>query len=624
MATKQETQAKASLSTSRKWVFTLLTLLIPVFLFVSLELGLRWGGYGGDLRLFQKFDGYGGGELYVPNPNFAARYFVNVRLVPTPSRDGFLVEKPENGLRLFVMGESTTAGYPYGFNGMFSRVVKDALSDVLPGDSVEVVNIATSAVNSYTIFDQVDEILEHQPDGILLYLGHNEFYGALGVASSESLGAFPGFVRFYLQLQRLRTFLLLREGIGKLAALFADGEQSGTLMQRVVREQSIALDSDLYKMGRNQFESNLEVILGKFKEAGVPVFIASVTSNIRDQEPFVSIDSELYPPAQVVFDQAEQLLAQGDTTAARTSFQLARDLDALRFRATDDFNKLIKEMAERHQARYVPVAEAFEAASPGGLVGKNLMLEHLHPNDTGYHLMGKTFYEAIVEDGFFGRQAQPYRLQPWEVYNERMVLSEFDQRSVWHRLQVLMQSWPFVKEQTYDYRSDYQVKDKIDSTAYAFVNGTLNWEKSKVELGEWYEKQGRMEEAILEYRGLLRDQPHNDTPRLYIARILLDQGDYQQAYPLLKRAYEISPSAYGTKMLGALEVDRNNLDEGIRLLEQSVSLKSDDPQTLFNLSGAYALKGDFTKAIEFAEKTRQISPTFPGLAAWMQQLDRVR
>jgi tetratricopeptide (TPR) repeat protein len=612
------------MSASKKWVFSALALSIPVLLFAALEIGLRWGGYGGDLRLFQKFDGYGGGALNVPNPNFAARYFVNVRLIPTPSRDSFLLEKPKNGLRLFVMGESTTAGYPYGFNGMFSRVVKDVLSDVLPNDSVEVVNIATSAVNSYTIFDQVDEVLEQQPDGVLLYLGHNEFYGALGVASSESLGAFPGFVRFYLQLQRLRTFLLLREGIGKLAALFADEEQSGTLMQRVVREQSIALDSDLYKMGRKQFESNLEVILGKFQKAGVPVFIASVTSNIRDQAPFASIDSELYPPAQVVYDQAQSLLAQGDTSAARSSFKLARDLDALRFRATDDFNLLIKEMAERHKARYVPVAEAFEAASPGGLVGSNLMLEHLHPNDTGYHLMGKTFFEAIAQDGFFGRQAQVYRLRAWENYKERMVLSEFDQRSVWHRLQVLMQSWPFVKEQTTDYRSSYQIQDKIDSTAYAFVNGTLNWEKSKVSLGEWYEQQGRLDEAILEYRGLLRDQPHNDTPRLFIARILLDQGDYQQAYPLLKRAYEISPSAYGTKMLGALEVDRNNLDEGIRLLEQSVALKSDDPQTLFNLSGAYALKGDMNKAIEFASRTRQISPNFPGLNAWMQQLERVR
>lgn len=572
------------------------------------------------MGLFTKFQGYGGGELYNPNPNFAARYFVNVRLVPTPSRDGFLVDKPDNGLRLFVMGESTTAGYPYGFNGMFSRVVRDALVDVLPNDSVEVVNVATSAVNSYTVFDQVDEILAHEPDGVLIYLGHNEFYGALGVASSESLGAFPGFVRWYLKLQRMRSFLLLRDAVGSVAGLFAGKPDEGTLMQRVVREQQIPLDSDLYQMGRRQFESNLDAVLSKFKDAGVPVYIASVTSNILDQPPFESVDSEVYPPAHVVFAEAQNLLAQGDTSAARRSFKLARDLDALRFRATDDFNRVIKDAADRHQAVYVPVAEAFEAASPGGLVGMNLMLEHLHPNNTGYHLMGKVFYEAISENGFFGRTAQSQRLADWDEYKSRMYLSEFEHQSVWHRLQVLMQSWPFVKEQTTDYRQTYIPKDRVDSTAYDFVNGSVNWEKSKVELGNWYERQGRYDEAILEYRGLSRDQPQNDSPMLFVARILLDRGDYAQALPLLETAYRISPSAYGTKMLGALEVDRNNLERGIELLEISLSMRSDDPQTTFNLSGAWALKGDYAKALDYANKTEAINPRFPGLQGLKQQL----
>ncbi len=620
MPRKKSLSKQPELSTSKRRAFTAAALSMPLILFLLLEIGLRIGGYGGDLNLFMKFAGYGGGELYTPNPNYAARYFVNVRLIPTPSRDSFLVEKPDNGLRLFVMGESTTAGYPYGFNGMFSRVLRDALIDVLPNDSVEVVNVATSAVNSYTVFDQTDDILRHEPDGVLIYLGHNEFYGALGVASSESLGAFPGFVRFYLKLQRLRTFLLLRDAVASLAGLFAGDPSEGTLMQRVVREQQIPLDSDLYKMGRRQFESNLDAILSKFREAGVPVFIASVTSNTIDQPPFESVDTEMYPPAHVVYAEAQNLLAQGDTSAARRSFKLARDLDALRFRATDDFNLVIKDVAKRHNAVYVPVAEAFEAASPGGMVGMNLMLEHLHPNDTGYHLMGKVFYESVAANGFFGRSANPEHLEDWAVYKDRMYLSAFEHRSVWHRLQVLMQSWPFVKEQLTDYRTSYVPADMIDSTAYSFVNGDVNWEKSKVDLGEWYERNGRHDEAILEYRGLMRDQPQNDSPMLFVARILLDRGDYSQALPLLETAYRISPSAYGLKMLGALEIDRNNLDRGIELLEKSLSMRADDPQTTFNLSGAWALKGDYAKALDYANKTEALNPRFPGLQGLKQQL----
>lgn len=620
MAKKASAPSSPPLSKGKKRIFTLAALSIPLLLFGLLEIGLRLGGYGGNLDLFIRSAGYGGGAIYVPNPHFAARYFVNITVIPTPSRDAFLVEKPENGLRLFVLGESTTAGYPYSFNGMFSRVVRDALGDVLPSDSVEVVNVATSAVNSYTVYDQVDEILKHDPDGVLIYLGHNEFYGALGVASTESLGAFPGFVRFYLKLQQMRTFILLRDLMGRVAATFAGREQRGTLMERVVREQTIVYGSDLYDMGKRQFESNLDATLAKLADAGVPVYIASVTSNVLDQKPFESLPTDSLPGADQVYAQAQEALSTGDTSAARAAFVRAKDLDALRFRATEEFNEVIRQAAGRHGATYVPVAEAFQAASPGGLVGHNLMLEHLHPNDTGYHLMGRTFFEAIDQTGYFGRSAQPGRLQSWDEYKERMYLSEFDQRSVWHRLQLLMQAWPFVKNQTMDYRKGYHPVGKVDSAAFHFVNGDLTWDKAKVEIADWYEKRGEYDKALVEYHGLMRDQPHNDSPYLFAARILLDQGDYAQALPLLEAAYRISPSAYGMKMLGALEVDRGNLDRGIELLEKSLEMKADDPQTTFNLSGAWALKGDFDKARDYARRTESLSARFPGLQAWKQQL----
>jgi len=620
MAVSKPKAANTTLSPGKRRAFMAIAVAIPVLIFVFLEIGLRIGGYGGDQSLFKRSAGFGGGALYVPNPNFASRYFVNIKLVPTPSRDAFLVEKPDNSLRLFVLGESTTAGYPYGFNGMFSRVVRDALGDVLPSDTVEVINVATSAINSYTVFDQVGDILKYEPDGILIYLGHNEFYGALGIASTESLGAFPGFVRFYLKLQQMRTFLLLRDVMGSFMSLFSTNTGSGTLMQQVVREQIIPFKSQTYDMGKRQFESNLSVILSRFKDAKVPVYISSVTSNIVDQPPFESIATDSMPAADEVFRHAQERLADGDTSAAVPLFKQARDLDALRFRATDEFNGVIRDAAQKYGAVYVPVAEAFEEASPGGLIGYNLMLEHLHPNDTGYHLMGRVFFETIAANGYFGRNPSPEKLDSWENYRHRMYLSDFDQRSVWHRLKLLMQAWPFVKEQSSDYRRSYVVSGTIDSTAFQFVNGDVSWERAKVALGTWYENTGQTELALTEYYGLMRDQPHNDSPMLFSARILLDRGDYTRALPLLERAYEISPSAYGTKMLGALEVDRGNLDRGIELLEKSLTLKSDDAQTTFNLSGAYALNGNIEKARELATRTESLNPRFPGLREWKSQL----
>ena len=47
---------------------------------------------------------------------------------------------------------------------------------------------AMTATNSFTTLDFARELVDCQPDLYIVYDGHNEFYGALGVASRESPG----------------------------------------------------------------------------------------------------------------------------------------------------------------------------------------------------------------------------------------------------------------------------------------------------------------------------------------------------------------------------------------------------------------------------------------------------
>lgn len=96
------------------------------------------------------------------------------------------------------------------------------------------------------------------------------------------------------------------------------------------------------------------------------------------------------------------------------------------------------------------------------------------------------------------------------------------------------------------------------------------------------------------------------------------------AEPLLRKAYAINPrDAFITKMLGAIEVQQGNAKEGIRFLEESRRLNPSDPQMLYNLSGAYGIDKQFGKALEIAQKVRQVNPRFPGNEAWIQQLQTI-
>ncbi|MEQ9310103.1 MAG: tetratricopeptide repeat protein [Balneolaceae bacterium] len=615
-------QPKAPLSSKKKVLFYTITFSIPILFFLIIELVLRGTNYLGNTDLFVD-PNIPSAEYLIPNPNFAARYFFYTKTIPNPSIDAFLKNKPENGYRVFAMGGSSAAGYPYGFNGTYSRVVQDVLQDAMPDREVEVINVSISAISSYTLFDQVDEIMEHKPDAILIYAGHNEFYGALGVGSNENLGGFPGFVRFYLKLQRFKTFMLLRNIIVDSGIWFAETfsdekiDQSATLMERIVNSRSIELGSPQYELAMAQFESNLSEIVTKFGEEEIPVFVGSVASNLKDHSPFVSIEGGDQPPAKQVYEEAIQEYENQNYAKALEKFTLAKNLDGLKFRAPSQINEIIKSTASDYDwVQYVPAEEELVKFTSDGIIGFDLMLEHLHPNQQGYFLLGKAFSESILS---YNEIVPDQNLN---TYKDRMFFSEFDVRVAWHRVATLKQSFPFVMGAKPElYVKSYSAISLADSLAVRTVHYNKNWDESKVELAQAYQKQSRYDEAILEYRGLIRNQPWNDSPYVFAARIYLEQNDFDNAEPLLLNAFEINPNdAFITKMLGAIEVHKGNSVKGIEYLERSRKINPNDPQMLYNLSGAYGTNLQLEKALETANQVISINPNFPGIQAWKAQL----
>jgi lysophospholipase L1-like esterase len=646
---------RSTRSNKRTILFYGITAAIPLIFFLLLETGLRWGNYMGDLALFSD-PGIGKNEYYLPNPNFAARYFFYTKTVPSPSIDVFKQEKTPDIYRVFAMGGSSAAGYPYGFNGTYSRVVKDILQDRMPNKQVEVVNVGISAISSYTLYDQVAEILQQKPDAILIYAGHNEFYGALGVGSNENLGGFPWFVRGYLKLQQYKTFLLLRNtlvGAGKwTASLFGAQEidPNATLMERIINSRSIALDGPKHQLAMHQFDSNLSAILEEFTQQGIPVWLGSLASNYKDQAPFVDVPDALdaqeqpLPLASTIFQEGQSLLVNGDADAAQNQFAYAKDLDGLKFRAPESINQIIREKAtEYEQVHYVPVYETFVEHSPNGIVGNELMLEHLHPNAKGYFLMGASFAQAMLENERLAEWVHPplnnieserqtgnglieqnLIKQEFEAYEQGMYLSDFDHRVAYHRVRTLKQGFPFVlSNNARPYQQGYKPTGPADSLAFLAVHASKSWDESKVELGGIYERNNEPEKAFLEYMGLIRNQPWNDSPYVFAARVRLNQNDFDAAEPLLEQAYSIQPKeGYTTKMLGAIMVQKGDLERGITLLLESRALSPRDPQMLYNLSGAYGLNKNYTKALEIAEEVIAINPNFPGIQQWKAQLQR--
>lgn len=617
-------QPARALSRKKRIAFTLIALSLPFVLLACLEAGLRIAHYGKPTPLFEAPTAFDGHYL-APAQNVAARFFPSEQFPPTPPNDLFLAEKPEHSLRIFALGESSTAGFPYPPNAMFTRFVADALSDALPRDTVEVVNLGIAATNSYALVDFTSEVIAQKPDAILIYSGHNEYYGALGVGSTESLGAFPGFVRVYLRLQRLKTLLLFRNSIRAVAGLFRRRDTSDTSspsrMESVARDQRIELDGNTYSAGTNQFESNLAIVLARFHDAGIPVFIGSLVSNIRDQQPLAFLsEGGAITGAKATFDSAALLLAAGDSSAAKPMFERARDLDVVRFRAPSVFNTIIRRQAARHSAVYVPVAETFASASMHGIPGSDLILEHVHPNARGYALLGQAFVEAMRISAV-PKAADFTRLRPWTEYQQRMSLTEFDERIALHEVKTVTTRWPFVafsKQQ--DYRGTYKPTDKADSLAFLVSRGGLTWTAAKSTLAEHYARAGKVDEAVREYDGLIRNFPHSEPPLSLAAKVLLGAQQNERALPYLERAFAVKPTGYNAFALGVIALRQRQGERAVELLQTSLRIAPRTPDALYQLSLAYAFTRNADGARQSAMALHQIAPGYPGLAGWMQVL----
>lgn len=637
-AAKPPAKTPAVLSKRKKMIFRAVMIIIPFLFFLVLELLLRLFNYGQEIPLFKTFES--NPAYYAINPQVGRRYFPSSNVTPAVAvTDIFLKQKPAQGFRVFVLGGSSAAGYPYMFNGSFSSILKVILKEYYPDKYIEIVNLAMPAVCSYTVRDIARSLADYQPDLILIYAGHNEFYGGLGVASTESLGHSRRLVNLYLGLGNYKTLQLVGDGVlllrKSIRNIFDNGEKpTGTLMERMAQNREIPYGSDLFRKAGEIFRGNIGDVIDYSQEHHIPVMIATLVSNIRDQAPFVdvfanpqtkeqwkrqfnmaenSFQSQNYGaalqavqrcieldslPASPYFLQGEIYEAAGDTSAAYRSFYRAKEFDGLRFRASELLNREIAEMGKREGVTVVPVKAAFEAKSPGRLPGKSLLLEHLHPNLDGYALMAKTFAEAIAAGNYLKLPlASP---GPDSLWRSQIGVTEVDLETAKIRIDVLMRSWPFT-DQAPPSKEQYHLENAgaIQNLALQFWKEEITWEQMHVQAAEYYTREKQWEKAEREYRALIQATPVNTSPYIFLGRLLMNRKKWEEALTILQQAiqYEVEPVTL--KMIGSIYLLQGEGGKALVYLEQAQKAVPGDSQLQLQLAQAYALQGDFIRANEY-------------------------
>jgi len=656
----QNPDSNVPLSGNKLWAFRLGAVLVPVILLILFEGVLRISGYGSYPPLFSPIDGY---ESYLqPDEDVAARYFTTIESIPGIPFDSFHRVKPDSALRVIIQGGSTAAGFPFYFGGSFPDMLEQRLLMTFPGRQVEVINTAMAAVNSYTLLDFVDEIIAQDPDLVVIYAGHNEYYGALGVGSTQLLGRNPALIRLYLTLKPLRTVQLLQNIIQNVMAWFgssgSDEPSGATLMQNMVGEQRIPFGSELYHDGVEQFRSNMDRLLARYRKAGIPVLIGTVASNERDHPPFISgvADPASTSDVRSGLQEALNLQAAGDTTQAleRISgvleshseyaaawyararmldglgrideaahdYREARLRDELRFRAPDAINDVIQELSNRHDAVLVDTEAALRAASPGGIPGREMMLEHLHPTIQGYFIISDAFYRAMARNELRSEAGYDWS-QPVSSHDARrnLLVTSIDSLAGLYRVQQLMKAWPF--------QPAGRASGGIDTLAAGTIAGSLalqvyQRELTRLQALDQFQQAavsaGNARVALQSIFAIIQRYPFLPGPYLSAANIQMALRQYAQAEQYVMASLERSESAEGYRILGSLLLNRQQPADAIEPLERAVHLDPSDAIARYNLAGAYALTGRMDDARSMGQAALDLAPDNQEIRRFMASL----
>lgn len=628
----------ASLSRAEKGWLYLLMILSPLILLGMLEVGLRVVGYGDDYPLFVPVEGSEG--YLFQNRDVARRYFVNLETIPTSLLDFFPVFKHPGTFRIFVQGGSSAAGFPFYYGGAFSRMLEQRLAQTYPDRRIEVINTSMAAINSFTLLDLQPEIIERNPDAILIYAGHNEYYGALGVGSSESFGRAPWLKRLYLRMREFRTVQGLRELLAKGVGLF--GRKAGeipnwTMMSQMVGEQQIPFESDLYHAGLRQFESNLSKILAGYRDHGIPVFVSTLASNEGDHRPFIgepegqalnayvegmralgegdldaarghfrrsiSLDSLAADPWFALGKIAQQ---EGRFDEAREAFLKAKDRDELRFRAPEAMNQIIREVADRFGATVVDAQRALAARSPGGIIGDNLMTEHLHPNVDGYFGIADAFYDALVASRLIGVDAN--RVADADARRE-ILLTPVDSMAGMLRIRKLKRSWPFQPPGVVDRSLDtLRARNPVEQIAIDLTNDRVNWLQANEALRTYYEQQGNLHRALQAALAQIQEFPFIAEPYLNAGNVLVRQRRFTEALAYFRNSVEVEETAIAHRMIGSILLEQGARDQAMEHLSRSIELNPDDAAALYNLAGAFALEGNYAETRRLVTRVLELRP----------------
>ncbi len=582
-------QSQKQISKRKQWIFRGIAICLPLLLIVLLEIILRISGYGHSMQLFVTDPG---NEEYLVMNRFASeRFFSNQQNATKGNAERFKKEKAPGTFRVFVLGESTTIGYPYMHNGSFHRLLQYLLLHEYPSLNTEIINISLTAVNSYTVKEFAKEVVDYAPDVVMIYSGHNEYYGACGVGSTSKISGGPFMVNLMIHLRELRVMQVVSNSMHSLKR--DDSTAKGidvTLMERMAKEQQIPYQSALYNKGIEQFKRNISEACEVLSKHNIPVIISTLVSNEKDLTPLISAGGS--ESANDAFKKGKQAYDDKDYSSAKKYYDQAKELDLLRFRAPDTFNSIIQQLPAKYTGVYIAESEKiFQQHSPNGIIGNETLLEHVHPNLAGYALLCEAFYRSLKEHQLL--KAAPTQAYTLDDLLAAMPVTKVDSIKGAYEIAALKMRWPFNQP-----KQQLPVNTFEEKLAADMLTGKISWNQSLDTLLPYYDQRNDYANALKVAETALLEYPYDATFYVFAGRYSQLLTKTNQAALYMHKAFQLQPTGELATMLTNLHLYSDEPELALYYVNYNIS-HSLSKKVLINtqqmIQQLCSLKKSFTK-----------------------------
>jgi tetratricopeptide (TPR) repeat protein len=233
---------------------------------------------------------------------------------------------------------------------------------------------------------------------------------------------------------------------------------------------------------------------------------------------------------------------------AKTHYERALDLDALRFRADTRINQIIEKVAAsvaNDAFSYIDSAAAFEEASQPYQPGWDLLLEHVHYDFSGNHILAAEISDSIVN---ILTAPESYQVLPSSEVAKRIGFPNHETIEVIKNLQGMVQHPPFPGQSNYAELVNF-LSGKLESVARE-VGSTVavvqrRRDVVRSDLADWkvhFElavlAQGMRNRPAMYFHlnRILELYPHNRESYMKIAEAMSEDKKWREVIPYLEKS----------------------------------------------------------------------------------------